>query len=239
MKKNIKAGAILILVPAFFIYFCSESILRQAIVSGIAPDSVNIDAVLAEMPGYIRDSIDHKVQVGQIKDSIAKASTDSERAYSKCSLAGIMKDESEKENLLKQVIKEYPSEKGTVRAYLFFLLNPETRKKLSIKEYQDYIKKFPQIDQYYMWSMGLAKLNQKKASDQKSLEFLMPLMTIKPEYKDYSSLYDKIALLAGKMKKTDLYAKARKKETKSLEYRSIETVINEQMLNDLNTKGQK
>lgn len=238
MKMDLKAGTCIFLVPAFLLYFYSESILRQAAVSSIAPESVKMDSILEMLPATLREKADYSIQEGQIKDSIKNAHTDSERVFSMCNLAEIMKNDKEKEKLYKKIMEDYPQTKEAARAYLFFFRNPETETKVSVDEYRDFIMKFPQIDQYYMWSIALAKIIKTKGTEEEQYNFLLPLLDIKPEYRDYSGLYSKIATLAGKLEKTGFYKKARKKEDEALEHPFIETVINKKLMEELNKEKQ-
>jgi tetratricopeptide (TPR) repeat protein len=234
MKMDLKAGTYIFLVPAFFIYFYSESLLRQAAISNILPENVKMDSILEMLPANFREKADYSIQKGQITDSIKNAQTESERVASMCNLAEILTNDKEKEKLYKKILEEYPNSKESARAYIFFYRNPETDTKISTDEYRDFIMKFPQIDQFYMWSIGLAKLIKTKGTEEEQYNYLSPLLDVKPQYRDYSGLYNKIATLAGKLEKTGIYPKARKREEEALEHPFIETVFNKKLIEELN-----
>jgi hypothetical protein len=145
----------------------------------------------------------------------------------------MMKNDKEKEKLFYKIIEKYPNLKESSRAYLFFFRNPETDYKVSMDEYRDFIMKFSQIDQFYMWSIALAKIIKDRGTEEEQYTFLKPLLDIKPEYRDYSGLYNKIATLSGKLEKKGIYDLARKKEDEALEHPFIETVINKKLMEEL------
>lgn len=223
------AGFIYILIPAFLVYFYTESILRQVAVCQIRPETVNVSSIMSQLPGSIRDSINRKVTIGQLKDAIVKAKGQTELIFALCNYAEYSNIQEEKEKLFKDIIDKYSSSKEASRAFVFFLLNPNTRHKVSIPEYHAYIKKFSQFDQYYMWVVGLSKIRELKLEADVQFQYLAPLLEIKPEYRDFSRLFDYISELAVKLKKDDAYDKAKKLETASFSVPFIDKIIEEQL----------
>ena len=223
------AGFIYILIPAFFVYFYTESILRQVAVCQIRPETVNVSSIMSQLPGSIRESINRKVTIGQLKDAIARAMGQSERIFALCNYAEYSNIPEEKEKIFKDIIDKYPSSKEASRAFVFFLLNPETKHKVSIQEYHAYIKKFSQFDQYYMWVVGLSKIRELKLEADIQFQYLAPLLDMKPEYRDFSRLFDYISELAVKLKKDDAYDKAKQLETASFSCPYIDKIIEAQL----------
>jgi len=221
MKIDIKAGIYSVLIPAFFIYFFSEVFLRQAAVSNVDPQSVNIDSIITELPSSIKDSIRYKIQIGQLKDAVISASTDSERAQALCNYADALNDREEKEKILKEVMARYADTRDAVKAFIYFL-NPETKYSIQIKDYHRFTGRFKQSEQYYIWSMGLAKLIELKADYKIKMDYLLPLLEIKPEYRNYSRLYDSLAEFSANLKENDIYKKAKAKEDACVDLPFIE-----------------
>jgi hypothetical protein len=74
------------------------------------------------------------------------------------------------------------------------------------------------------------------APEEDKLNFLMPLLGLKPEYRDFAHLYDKLAFSASKLNRMEVYAKAREAEEKALDYPYIESVLNKKLFDDINQK---
>lgn len=231
MTSKLIAGTALVLVPAFLIYMFSESVLREAAVAGVNPEQVNTETILKELPSNVRDSVSYSVTLSQFKDSVQKASSDPEKAMAFCNLADYTKDIKEKEDLFAKVIKEYPKQKESSKAFFYFFNKPEpVIVKIKDADLQKYIIQFSFLDQFPLWGLALAKLKTDNMPETKQLEFLMPLLDLNPDFKDYTTLYEKIAYFASRQGKPDLYDKARKCEDKCLKYPSIETVLMKELM---------
>lgn len=209
MIKSKLAGLLYILGPAFLIYFIAESFLRQAAVASINPQTVNVSSIMSQLPSNVRDSINKRIQLGYLKDAIAKSQTDTDRIFALCNYAEAIESPKEKETLFLEIIQKYSASKEASRAYVFFFMNPTASKKITIPEFHKYISQFSQLDQFYMYSAGLVKLRDLKAENNEQLEFLLPLLDIQPEYRDFSRLYEYFSDLAVKAEKTDLYLKSK------------------------------
>ncbi|OGV38438.1 MAG: hypothetical protein A2020_15395 [Lentisphaerae bacterium GWF2_45_14] len=237
MSSKLIAGTVIVLVPAFIVYMTSESLLREAAIAGINPEQVNSETILKELPSQIRDSINYSVMLSQFKDSVANASTPAEKANALCTLADYTTDIKEKEDLFEKVIKKYSTQKESANAYFYFF-NKQGPKvvKIGIPELQKYILQFSFLDQFSLWGLALAQLKSENIPESKQLEFLIPLLYIEPNFRDYTALYEKIAYFASRQSKSALYDKARKCEEKCLKYPFIETVLMKELIK---TKGQE
>jgi len=237
MSSKLIAGTALVLVPAFIIYIASESLLREAAVAGINPEQVNSETILKELPSQIRDSVNYSVTLSQFKDAVDNASAPPEKAIALCNLADYTKDIKEKEDIFSKVIKEYSGNKESARAYFHFFNKPEpVIIKIGIPEIQKYILQFSFLDQFPLWGLALAQLKTENAPETKQLEFLMPLLDLNPDYRDYTALYEKIAFFASRQSKFPIYDKARKCEEKCLKYPFIETMLMKELMKT-KTKG--
>lgn len=223
------AGFIYILIPAFFVYFFTESVLRQVAVCQIRPETVNVSSIMSQLPSSIRDSINRKVTIGQLKDAIARALGQSELIFALSNYAEYSNIPEEKEKIFRSIIDKYPSSKEASRAFVFFFINPNTKHKISISEYHAYIKKFSQLDQYYMWVVGLSKMRELKLDAELQYTYLAPLLDIKPEYRDFAQLFDYISELAVKLKNDEAYDEAKKLETASYSLPYIDRIIEAQL----------
>ncbi len=231
MNSKLIAGTALVLVPAFIVYMASESLLREAAVAGINPEQVNSETILKELPSQIRDSVNYSVMLSQFKDSVNSASTPPEKAMALCNLADYNKDIKEKEETFAKIIKEYPTYKESARAFFYFFNKPEpVIVKIGIPELQKYILQFSFLDQFPLWGLALAQLKTENFPETKQLEFLMPLLDLNPDYRDYTALYEKIAFFASRQSKFAIHDKARKCEEKCLKYPFIETMLMKELM---------
>ena len=108
-------------------------------------------------------------------------------------------------------------------------MNPTASKKITIPEFHKYIAQFPQLDQFYMYSAGLVKLRDLKSDNSEQFEFLLPLLDIQPEYRDFSRLYEYFSDLAVKMEKTDLYLKSKALEDAVAKTPYMERIIEDKL----------
>ena len=210
MTKKKKIGLVIIIVPIFLLYFLSEAVLREAAVANINPQKVKIDTILNELPDSVRDLVIYRITRTEMLNDLAAAETDEEKLNAMVALGIYTRDPEEKEKLLWEVRTKYADRPESAPAFAYYLLNEENPKKISIPEYQAYLKKFPQQYQYNVWAAGLNRLNdlRKKVTWKNRLDFLRPLLDMKPEFRDYSVLYTEISRIAGRFEFRDIEAKA-------------------------------
>ena len=231
MSSKLIAGTALVLVPAFIVYMASESLLREAAVAGINPEQINSETILKELPSQIRDSVNYSVMISQFKDAVENALTPPEKASASCNLADYTKDIKEKEDLFLKVIKSYPKNKESARAYFYFFNKPEpVTLKIGIPELQKYILQFSFLDQFPLWGLALAQLKSENVPETRQLEFLMPLLDLDPDFRDYPALFETIAYFASRQGKSPIYDRARKCEEKCLKYPFIETMMMKELI---------
>ena len=223
------AGLLYILAPAFLIYFITESVLRQAAVASINPQTVNVSSIMSQLPSNVRDSINKRIQIGYLKDAVAKSQTETDRIFALCNYADAIENAQQKESLYLEIVQKYSTSKESSRAYIFFFMNPATSKKITIPELHKYISQFSQLDQFYIYSASLVRLRDLKAENTEQMEFLLPLLDLTPEYRDFNRLYEYFSELAVKCEKTDLYLKSKKLEEESLKKPFIDRIIEEKL----------
>jgi len=237
MNINVHWSYLAVLVPVFGVYLYSESVLRQGAISNIDAKKFNIDTVVAELPGSVREAVSYRIHYGQMQDYIRTAKTPQTKATALSNLAEFTNQPEERLNLFTQVITQYPQLSESYRAYVFFLNNNQAKLQITIPQFHQYLLKFPQIDQYYIWTSGLAKIKQLQKSEADQLTYLLPLLTIKPEYRDYSGLYRQLSELAARQGRDEQYRAGTKLENFCLDLPMMETIIIKEM--EKSTAAQK
>ena len=211
MTQKKKIGLIFIIVPVFLLYFLSEAVLREAAVANINPQKVKIDSILNELPESIRDLITYRITRTEMLNDLAAAETEEEKLAAMVSLGIYTRDPEDEEN----------------------------PKKISIPEYQAYLRKFPQQYQFNIWALGLNRLNdlRKKITWKDRLDFLKPLLEMKPEFRDYSVLYTEISRIAGRFEFRDIEEKAEALYDESRLCPSITEFIMQEEMEKMNAAG--
>ena len=204
-----KAGIVVLMILAFLVYFLSESMLRQAAVSNINPQSVNMESLVTKLPASVRESVNYKIETKRLRNAIKDATNDSDKVDAIVNLAEYTKAPGQRLWLYSELLKEYPSNPQTYRVYSVFLLNDGDGPRFSMQDYQAFILNFDQITAYNMWVSGMNRLVGFKVSPSEMLKFLDPLMSINPQYREYGRIYLEISKLAAKQdEKNPLIAKA-------------------------------
>ncbi len=202
-----KAGIISVMILAFFAYFISESLLRQAAVSNINPQSVNVEGLLTKLPSSMRDSVNQKIETTRLRNAIRDAKTDADKVQAISSLADFTKEPGQRDWLYASVLKEYPSQPESYRAYAAFLMS-NGAVQVSVQDYHRFVSLFDSMTAYNAWIAGMNKLILARVSLDDQIKFLSPLLDETPSYRDYSRLYQEIAKIATSLKKEDLAEQA-------------------------------
>lgn len=221
MAKKKIAGIFIAMVSAFFFYFVSEAVLRQAVVAHLNPKKYNTETVISLMPASLRDSLNYKFTLTALRNAVAAAKTPREKVSAMASLAMFTKDASEADRLYSGILKISPSLIESQKAYINFLLrdrnasssaskSKNTMPSISLRQLQDYMKPFTQEQRFNIWADAVNKINAMKPPlpDSEILDFLMPILSEKAEFRDYSILYAEISKIARRNGKTDIERKA-------------------------------
>ncbi len=238
MKLPFKGKLLAILTIAFICYFVSESMLRQGAVSSIDSGKISIDSLISELPGAIKDEVSYRIHYMQLQESIRTAKTPAEKASSLCSMAMFTKEDEQRLTLFEEVYKRFPDIAESLQAYLFFLQNESAKTKISIGEFQDYLKKLSVYDQFYALSSAYAKLREANVSDRIRFQLLAPLLKKPPQYRDYASMYRLLADLCSRMGREKEYKQALEFEEMCLDKPMMETMYAE-MLEKQHQQNQK
>ena len=207
MKK--KTGLLLLLiVPVFLLYFVSEAFLRCAAVANINPDKVKLDNILNDLPESIRDIVTYRIMHTDITNALAKAATEDEKLILMAQLGDYTRDLKEKETIFKLLRGRYSHRPESSVAYVYYLLRKDSPDQISIPEFHSYVRKFPQMDQFNIWAMGINRLAQLNMSETDRMNFMLPLLDLKPEYRDFSIFYTEMVRLGTKYSKQDIANRA-------------------------------
>jgi len=182
--------------------------LRQAAVSNINPQSVNVDSLLTKLPSNVRDSVNAKIETTRLRNAIKMAKTDAEKVQAMANLADYAKEPGLREWLYSSILKEYPSQPESYRAYAAFLLNNGAGVQVTIPDYHRFIALFDPLTAYNAWIAGMNKLIQGRASQDDQVKFLSPLLNETPSYRDYGRLFQELSKIAKLQDKEELVEQA-------------------------------
>lgn len=194
MRQYRRAVPILF-VTALFLYFYTESVLRQATLNRLKTPKINVETVLSKLPPSIRNSAKRSLEIAKLKDAVTYAKTEREKVSAMSALAFAIDNKKEMEKLYREILKcqQYPE---SVSAYAYFLLDSRPDVSISVKAYHAYIQKCAKASRYNIWMQGLSKIESKKQSADVMRDYLNPLLSEQPPYSDYISLYDKLSEVA-------------------------------------------
>ena len=202
----------ILFVLAILCYFVSESILRQYVLFRTGEQSISLNSILDKLPGEIRDGVERRITIAELKDKLAQATDQGEKIFLLISLAQARGPEALQKQYA-EIIDKYPDAPQSEAAFVFYLkAPPKALKSISIPRFHQYLKKLREPDLFYAWSGGLSKLKSVNASEKELLEYLLPLLDSEPKYREYRQLYTEIVELAFNLKDQPAELKARKYE---------------------------
>ena len=205
---KMKTGLFFLIVPVFLFYFVSEAFLRCAAVANINPEKVNLDKILNELPESVRDIVTYRIIHTDLANALAKATDEEEKLSLLAQLGDYSRDLKEKENIFRLLRGRYSHRPQSAAAYVYYLLRKDSPDQISVPEFHQYLKKFPQLDQYNIWAMALNRLSALKVSEPEKMNFMLPLLDLKPEYRDYSIFYTELVRLGTKYRKPQIANRA-------------------------------
>ena len=206
MKK--KTGLYFLIIPVFLLYFVSEAFLRCAAVANINPDKVKLDNILNDLPESIRDIVTYRIMHTDITNALAKASSEDEKLALLAQLGDYTRDQKEKETIFRLLRSKYANRPESAVAYVYYLLRKDSPEQISVPDFHRYLLKFPQMERFNIWAMALNRLNQLELPDQEKMNFMLPLLDTKPEYRDYSIFYTELVRLGTKYNKPQVANRA-------------------------------
>jgi hypothetical protein len=208
--KNKKTKVVLISAAVLFCYFFSEAVLRQFVLHRSGTQSISLSSILGKLPPGVRDEVTRRITIGELKDDLKAAKTVGEKIRISINLASVIsKDELQKKYA--EIIDKYPNNPESLPAYINFLLAPKTAlKSISVSQYHAFIKKLNKEQSYWAWNSGFSKLKSLQVSNKEQMNFLLPLLKIKPEGREYQQIYIELSELAFEEKNEKVELKAKK-----------------------------
>ena len=205
-------------VTAFFCYFASESMLRQAAVGKMHARGMTVDAIVAKLPEGIRESVRHKIEITRLRDRLKNINAPRERIFTMIALGGATSGEA-LESAYADVLDQYPSHPAAAQAYIHFLLAPEgSKRNVSLSQFQAFLLKVPETERLPLWTSAYSKMIEKGVSPERVFDFFKPLLDAEPRFKDYKLLFLDLAEFAFQsgMKQMELKCKALSEHCDSL-----------------------
>ena len=212
MQSGRIKAAPLILGAVFLAYFTSNVILRQFVLYRAGTQSISLNAILDKLPAGIRDEVRQRVLIAELKDRLLAASTEGEKISASIALAGAISDKALQEKYA-EIIDKYPSAPESAPAFINFLMAPNTAlKSISIPRYHEYLKRLHDPELFYAIDGGLNTLRSRKATNKQLMAFMLPLLDLKPVYREYQRLYVDLSEIAFQEENQEVELKARKLE---------------------------
>ena len=226
MKK--KHAPLLILFISLICYIGSEIFLRRATATNIDKERYTIDHVISSLPSSIQSLVKDRIRRGELIDNIREAKTDNDWANYTTTLAMMGSTEIEERNsMLKEVLERAPTLPESQFAYLHFFMNDDAAVKISTEDFQSYAKSLKKDHRYYAWSAGLEKLNELKAKDSQKETYLLPLLEIKPDLRDYQTFYKSLERLANNNGHAETARKAKEKRSSCSKLKTLKRFLSE------------
>ena len=233
---KMKTGLFFLIVPVFLLYFVSEAFLRCAAVANINPEKVKLDNILNELPESIRDIVTYRIMHTDLTNALAKATDEEEKLVLLAQLGDYSRDIREKENIFRLLRSRYSDRPQSAVAYVYYLLRKESPDQITVPQFHQYLRKFPQMEQFNIWAMGLNRLSALKMSEPEKMNFMLPLLDLKPEYRDFSIFYTELVRLGTIYNKPQIANRADVLIDESRLRDSIADVLMEQEIQQENRK---
>jgi hypothetical protein len=222
MNIKDRVNVVMVIAIALFFYLSSELFLRETIVAKIDRKTHNVNALISDLPPGIGEVVRKKVHRMALNNALKIAGSSDEKLRALIELAYFVANTEEEQKFYTIIIKDYKSSPRALPAYLYFLENKSKKDRISIRDYQAFIKLLPIGQRFSAWSSGYTKLQQRGIDNEGKLEFLTPLLELKPKFWDYRRLYLIIGELAQKMKRNDVVKQAELKAKFCLDLPTID-----------------
>ncbi len=214
MNRQKQYGHLKIALPigiaVFFCYFFSEAVLRQFVLYRAGTQSISLSSILGKLPPGIRDEVTRRITIAELRDELKAAKTIGKKINVSIMLAGVLSPEKLQEKYA-EIIDKYPSAPESLPAFTNFLMAPESAlKSISISRYHEFIKLLTKQRRLWAWSSGFAKLKSLNVPPQELISFLLPLLNIKPDCREYQQFYVELTELAFQEDKQAVELKAKK-----------------------------
>ena len=184
---------LLYLAIALFLYFLSNSLLKKSLLAGMHGEKLNLDTLMLNLPSGVREKVKRKIIKAQLREDYDEATSDAEIIYATIALAKFEHPPEVLEKVYVKLLKKYPKAPQMSEAYIYFFKEKSKLISLTDSDLHEYIASLPSVDAYYMWQRCLQKMRRRKTSYLETMNFLKPLLEIKPEFKNYGRVYHILA----------------------------------------------
>ncbi|NOY75955.1 MAG: hypothetical protein GXP32_09240, partial [Kiritimatiellaeota bacterium] len=196
--------AAVILTAAFFCYFASESLLRQAAAGKMQANGMTIDAVVSKLPEGIRETVQRKLEIAKLQEQLKSVKTPEERIFALIALGNASSD-NDLELAYAEILDKYPSNPASEQAYTHFLLAPKDAKRsVSLEQFRNFMSKVSDTDRIRLWTIAYSKMIDNDLPPAEIISFFTPIIENPPPFKDYKALFLEIGELAFQNKKPKL-----------------------------------
>ena len=156
-------------------------------------DKLNLDTLMLNLPSGIREQVKNKIIKAQLREDYNEATSDAEIIYATIALARFEHPPEVLEKVYVKLLKKYPKAPQMSEAYIYFFKEKSKRISLTDSDIHGYIASLPDVDAYYMWQRCLRKMKRIKTSQHDIMNFLKPLLELKPKFKNYGRVYQVLA----------------------------------------------
>ncbi|MDD5598300.1 MAG: hypothetical protein PHV82_10180 [Victivallaceae bacterium] len=207
MKITLLVGTVIL-----FSYFSSEAVLRQFVLHRAGGQSITLSSLLGKLPPGIRDEVTRKVTIAEYRDELKNAKNVNEKIRISIALADAISPQ-ELQKTYAEIIDKYPQYPEAQSAFVNFLAAKENAlRSISVSRYHKFINLLKGEPRLSAWSSGFFKLKSLNVPNKTLLEYLMPLLKMKPDGHEYAQLYVALSELAFQEENQDIELKAKKLE---------------------------
>lgn len=186
----------LIFATAFFCYFASESMLREAAAGKMRSKGITIDNIVDKLPEGIRGTVQQKIDISRLRTELQNVKTPAERIFAMIAL-GNASSQKALEMAYAEILDKYPNHPAAAQAYTHFLLAPKKSiRTVSLEQFREFIAKVPDTDRLQLWNTAYSKMTDNDLPPKQILDFFTPLINEPPPFSDYKALFIEIGEIA-------------------------------------------
>ena len=202
---------LLVGTAVLFCYFSSEAVLRQFVLHRAGGQSITLSSLLGKLPPGIRDEVTRKVTIAEYRDELKNAKTINDKIRISIALADAVSPE-ELQKTYAEIVDKYPQYPESQSAFVNFLMAKNALRSIPISRYHKFINQFKGERRLNAWSSGYSKLKSLNVPNATLMEYLAPLLAVKPDGHEYAQLYVVLSELAFQEEDQAAELKAKKLE---------------------------
>ncbi len=222
---------------SIIVYIFSEAILRRNTLSAAKVDQQNqtteYGRLVDWLPASWKLTIEYRAKYLDYQDKVEKARSTDAKVDAIFVFADYIKvkDKELSDKRMAEVAlnPEYYKSRRAYKALAKLLLSDNPHKRLTIKEYHDYINNLTwEEDKYHAWSAGLTQLNILKVKTSVYLEYYQPLLDNPEILTNYARFYTDLGRRATALKNTEIADQVNKIQD---QIKKAKLAINNNLLN--------